>query len=171
MRQLILVIVMLLGAAFGASAWTEEEMMHCPDTLQQRDCEMVKDPKAPCNQGAEPFSEFLVRFCTDKDFRLSRLHPDMFGAANIDVAEWIKEVMSEGKFDFAPVSKTENDVVTLATWYGVGADQALYMENVYYDGEEVDDPENDPNDVDGACFWIFERRDGKWYLTHWHVVG
>lgn len=170
MRQLILVIAMLLGTAFGASALLFEERP-VPDTLQQRDCEMVNDPQAPCNAGAEPLSEFLARFCSDRDFRMSRLHPDMFGSTNIDVAEWIKEVMSEGKFDFAPVSKRENDVVTLATWYGVEADQALYMENVYYDGEEVDDPENDPNYVDGADFLTFERRDGKWYLTQWIVVG
>lgn len=162
---------MLLGAAFGASAWTEEEMTYYPDTIQQRDCEMVNDPQAPCNQGDEPFSEFLARFCNDKDFRLSRLHSDMFKYAYSEMEEWEKEALGEKEFDFTPVSKMENDVVTIATWYRVGADRALYMENVYYDGEEVDDPENDPSDVDGAEFLTFERREGKWYLTQRIVVG
>lgn len=165
---------MLLGAAFGASALLFEEIP-VPDTLQQRDCDMVNDPQAPCNAGVEPFSEFLARFCNDKDFRMSRLHPDMFAGyggedAVSDVVEWIKETMEQGQFDFTPIAKRENKVVTLATWYGVGADHAFYVDTVYYDCDS-DDPEIDENDVDGACFWTFERRDGKWYVTDWLVAG
>lgn len=177
MKQLIVIIAMLLGTAFVAKAQLLAEVP-MPESVQERDCKMVNDPKAPCNQGDEPFSEFLARFCTDRDFQRTRLVEEGF-LENVDEdgdteKPWIdpclEYIWSFGPLEFPVGCKKETCTETFGTWYGVGADQALYMSSISYDCDP-DHPEEEAWDGGGSDFWVFERKGGKWYLTDLLQVG
>lgn len=48
MKQLIVFMAMMLGTTFVAKAQLLAEVP-MPESVQERDCKMVNDPKAPCN--------------------------------------------------------------------------------------------------------------------------
>lgn len=176
MRQLILVVAVWLGMSFGASAQSLVMQIAPPDRVMRQDCAMVSDPASVCNSGDEPFSEFLSRFCADMDFQKTRLRGACFssGSDDGDGAEYLgmmelQMLQSEGPLSFVPFFKRDACSETLATWYGVDADRALFQES-YIVGR---DPGCAGNASAGeyVCFWVFERKGGKWYLTDLLQVG
>lgn len=82
----------------------------------------------------------------------------------------LEYIWSFGPLEF-PVGCTKDICTeTFATWYGVSRDQALYISSISFDCDP-DNPEEETWDGGGSCFWVFERKGGKWYLTDLLQVG
>lgn len=56
-------------------------------------------------------------------------------------------------------------------WYGVTGEQALFYS--YRSCERCADPDmsGEGFDYGGTICWVFGRKEGKWYLAEWVVIG
>lgn len=63
MKRLLLALALVLG--LSAAAQTRADI--------QASIKKMESPSTPCNQGAEPFKQFIAQFSTDADFMTSRL--------------------------------------------------------------------------------------------------
>lgn len=174
MRQLILALALCVAFAFEASAQLYTQIP-VPEAVQQKDCDMVTDPTSACNTGGEAFSDFLTRFRTDNDFCASRFYiPESEDDDDMSALAFFKETYLEyreqGTQDFTPSYSNDGCTESLATWYGVTADHALFVESRVYNCES-DDPDVDNDMDDGIVIWTFERKDGKWFVTEVMVAG
>lgn len=71
MKHLTLLILSLM-MALTASA-TDIFAENCPEKYQPEQTAIISNPQSECNQGEEPFIEFMKRWNSDADFRTSRL--------------------------------------------------------------------------------------------------
>lgn len=177
MRHLLFLIC-LLGTAFGirAQLWMEEPQ---PQSVSQASCDMVNDPQAPCNIGGEALSEFMARFCSDMEFQASRISPDLLqdttdlngNPAEPWLLEWLRDAQREKPLSFVPREADGECQTYLDTWYGVTGEHALFYS--YRSCERCADPDMLGADFDygGTVYWVFGRKEWKWYLTDWVVIG
>lgn len=130
-------------------------------------CSAVYDKNSECNQGDEPFSEFISKFKSKKSFRKSRVFIDKnqplsqyaYEMQSV-VANCLKEPISENSLKWIK-DKTDSSggyfISTSAYWYGVS-------KNTIYFRYDIDNS----HEVYGSGWnmWCeFKRIEGKWYLT------
>ncbi|MDE6271913.1 MAG: hypothetical protein K2M31_02780 [Muribaculaceae bacterium] len=129
-----------------------------PSRMLSSECAKVKSPTSLCNQGAESFSSFLRKFKSDKKFCISRISKDE--QPGMGDPEYNIETISEFKF---PVYRRESRCNRgYATWYNVQKDKVYY-----FLGDDLICGE----DGGSAYYFLFQRIDGKWYLTNYLMAG
>lgn len=143
------------------------ELLGSGDELDFQSCVAVYATNSECNQGAEPFYEFISKFKSKKSFRKSRVYinkEDPLSEYAYDmqsvVVKYLNEPISENMLKWV---KDDTDprggyfVYTTAYWYGASENAIYFRYDVDNDHEE---------DGSGWNMWCeFKRIDGKWYLT------
>lgn len=131
-----------------------------PEQFDAGDCAAVRNPESPCNQGDEPFSQFIAKFNKDKKFRQERLNPlGMHSAIPGDSEEAkladLKANLKRFSGKVAPVQlrRTYNSV-RWATYYAVAPNIVGFYSVEETSGERTE------------YILGFERINGLWYLTH-----
>lgn len=135
--------------------------------------EIGKD--APCNKGKEKFNAFLKRFGTDSKFRMDRLMPATAMSEIIPDYRGLEcavKAMDEmgfmpfrGHSDRLPEDIAEescNEYSSFGCFYRINRDSVVYScwECLPDTGED-----------NGSAVVLFERLDGKWYLTDVYPFG
>lgn len=125
-----------------------------PNKYVAANTNIVVNPASPCNQGEEPFMDFIKKFRNDKSFRNSRIQL-------IYINEWSQLQLSEqSDVDWQAIKASKpvrsEGLVSYGTWYNVKADEVCFA--------NVDScPENVAEGL--AYYYQFQRIEGKWYLV------
>ena len=153
----MMVAILGLSTSFDASAYDAKA------------CSMVANKKSACNQGAEPFCDFISKFKTNKNFRKSRVKACsksycsdcIEGVGTICIGydnlhHGFKTYKSKKKW----IKCSDMDAggyyeMSAATWSNVSKNKVKYS----YDAED--------DECGWGLWYIFERINGKWYLTHY----
>lgn len=140
MKQLVMLLVAAIGLAAGTvAAQTPQEV--------QASVDRVMSPKAPCNQGPEPFSQFIQSFTTDSAYMASRLRlpqgqQERFAAILADPANF------SARSSFTTPEESEPQVRIWDEAQGNKVYLSWAVEDSYV-----------------LYTFLFQRADGRWYLA------
>ena len=162
MKKIKTFVVMMMVAVIGLFSSFEAS------AYDAKACSMVANKNSACNQGSEPFYVFIKKFKTNKKFMKSRVksckkknfkhfilvegiidgYDDFFH--EFKAYKYKKEWRKSDRFEAGGYNATSS-----ATWEDVSKNMVKYV----FDED---------NEICGWGFWyIFERINGKWYLTHY----
>lgn len=169
MTKLKLFLITLFSvASCYASADNPKELLSFSNgySYDAKECRKVTNPKSACNQGAEPFYKFIKKFKTSTPFRKSRYK---------DMALWFIDN------DDLVVQSLNNTIGTTRKWVKDKSDSRGGYYSSYYAywygvtkntvcfSLTVDDGHEGGGGFNFIC--LFERINGKWYLTGINAVG
>lgn len=186
------ILFIALFAGLGAEAQTDDapdtpynynglnnmfELVEKGDTTLYY-ADIISDTTLPCNLQDERFGEFIAKFQTDKDFRLSRLHES--------ISETLQEGTDKHSQEFTYLLEPTVELVigkrmeSYEDTYSHADLKLAYIDKdnvVYHGSAELYAKENneefgkDEFICSGARFTWFIRVDGKWLLRSVHNFG
>jgi hypothetical protein len=148
MKKTILAIIIAIFTCCFASAQN--------DYVKTKAVKNINTTTLPCNKGAEPFSTFIKKFKTSASFRNSRIASTAQNCAP-DLVETGETALSIIKSnveytDFNSYYTKNEDGYSLGKFAVISADKVVYH-----------------TEIDMMCYstsdYVFNRIDGKWYLT------
>lgn len=157
-KLLLILIVMMIGVSTLAN-----EYSNLNPRFDEKSNAMILDRNAPCNQGEEPFCEFLFktydrdsafikeRFKLDKAFYGGNNPPEPYLEPYLPLGLTI--VKSEKVLFFTEEEPFWQEMAS--SWFDVTADRVCY---VY--GELFEDGQ-----ITMGVLYIFKRIEGKWYFV------
>lgn len=160
MKQITLLLLSLITALAASAADIFADS--CPEKYLPGQTAIINDPQSACNQGDEPFSEFMKRWNTDADFRNSRLKATWASPMADDLSE--EEVLEMLRlyadnldvYNAIPMAaKNSGRRGVFKTFYAVGADRVGF----YVSGTE------------GSARVGFMRKDGIWHCVYIMMAG
>lgn len=125
-----------------------------PNRYVAANTNIVVNPASACNQGEEPFADFIKRFRNDKTFRTSRIRL----AFNNEEQQQCLSQQTEEDWKSIKASRTRRSqgMVYYNTWYNVKADEVCFI-------SAQSCPENVAEGL--AYYYQFRRINNKWYLV------
>ena len=167
MKKIKTFVVMMMVAVMGLASSFEASAQNS-SVYEAKSCKEVANKNSACNQGVEPFYVFLKKFKTNKKFMKSRVKsckkknckhctPGLEGV--IDGYDNFYHEFKTFKLKKTWV-KDESDVsggyygTETASWMSVSKNTVTYV----YDADL---------EFGWSIWYIFERINGKWYLTHY----
>lgn len=165
--SLLTLLLLLSGITLRVAAQEPDDdsdpFGNYPERMLTTECAKVTSATSQCNTGTEPFSQFLLKFKTDRAFRHSRINvaeeygnPEWMAENSNMIKEWTDS------FKFPVYQRKTKCNKSYATWYGVEKDIVYYVEN------EV---RPCADECGSTVLIIFRRIDGKWYLTNMMLAG
>lgn len=165
MRKILFTLMIAMLSNFAIVADDTQWFANAPEVYLPEMTELINSDASECNQGAEPFKQFIFNFANDPNFRKERLKGghyiiELWESDGVNFAEF---------FTVCDIHKNEGGAETeiIRTWYGVTANEVCYYQQYWiseiYDGEDYGDGGND--------FFRFARIDGRWYLIDILNVG
>ena len=169
MTKLKLFLITLFSvASCYASADNPKELLYFSNgySYDTKECRKVTNPKSACNQGAEPFYKFIKKFKTNTPFRKSRYKDMALSVVDNDdlVVQSLNNTIGTTRKWVKDKSDSRGGYYSYhsAFWYGVTKNTVYFRLGVDCDHEEG-------GGFDFTC--LFERINGKWYLTGINAVG
>lgn len=135
-KLMLLIVAMICGSLVGVNAQTAAE-------VEATNKKMMAASTA-CNQGTEPFKNFIAKFSTDKEFMESRIK---LSAEQRE--KYAAELVPETFTAKTPFAKDGDE------WYQDWGE--LQYNKTYLECGWVDSYVE--------YIFVFERKDGKWYLS------
>ena len=157
MFKLLLLTVVL---SVAPTLFAQETLEFNPRFDDDSNREIV-NPNALCNKGEEPFFVFLSQFREDESFRQLRCdltdetYGDLVAIDKEDLPEDEMFEIFEEQWLLVDEEGTPTYIPLTASWFDVEEDRVCFAE-----GEACEDMS-----IIVEFVYIFERIDGKWYLT------
>ena len=141
--MLIIAVITALGC------YAQEWVDNAPGKYLKSSATQISVATTPCNQGEEPFKDFIAKFRTDSQFRTSRISLAEIseGQQLSDITDWSVLKAYTGNTD---------GMAEYGVWYNISANEVCF-ENAFYDPEYGGGGE--------ATYFRFSRQDGIWRLT------
>lgn len=168
MTKLKLFLITLLSVvSFYASAGNpEDDPFYNDNGYSAKECRKVTNPKSACNQGAEPFYKFIKKFKTNSAFRKSRYKDSSLYNNGFDeiIVQSLNTAIGSTRKWVKDTSDSRGGYYSsyYAYWYGITKNTVCFR-------LDVDCGHEDGGGFDFAC--LFERINGKWYLTQNLMAG
>lgn len=159
MKKILLFLMIILATGVcNAGNDYDDAMYNLLESFQYKyiaaNTKIVANPSSPCNQGEEPFMNFIKKFRNDKSFRNSRIKLIYNDQAELQIlsqhsaAQWLNIKASR------PVRRNGN--INYGTWFNVKADEVCFA-------SVESSPDNAAEGL--AWFYQFRRINGKWFLV------
>lgn len=184
----IMIIALLTGLSAGAQTGdtpdtpdNDDGFISLFDLIEKGDttlyyADVISDTTLPCNLEEERFGDFMSRFQSDKDFRLSRLDKSILAAMQEGTDQYMEvfDYLLQPTVEFVTGIKKQTDgdtyvLVDLKLSY-IDKDNVIYCESgELYANETTEQFEKDEYICGSSCFTWFTRVGGKWIMsTAWH---
>ncbi len=166
-RTLTLLLIAMVSSLTASAV--DIFMDQRPDKYLAAQTSIVNNPDSPCNQGDEPFTEFMKQWNADASFRLSRLKvtwasPFADDWSDDEIYDLLKSNLGMlGDYGALPMKPKRNtnraNASTFNTFYIVGADRVGYYASF------------DNGDFGHSATVGFIRKDGLWYCVYIQIAG